>query len=126
MHHHPLQPVTLSVGQIKSSIRLGFRKIFTLNPARIAVSGKIRLFCFDKTGTLTRPGLDFLRFEPAQQNMPQESLQMAEWAMATAHAITMFKDQYIGNQVEVRMFEACGWNLIQRGGQPPLVEAPNG
>ena len=51
---------------------------------------------------------------------------MAEWAMATAHAITMFKDQYIGNQVEVRMFEACGWSLIQRGGQPPLVEAPNG
>lgn len=116
--------MTLTVGQIKSSIRLGFRRIFTLNPARIAVSGKIRLFCFDKTGTLTRPGLDFLKFEPAQEAPPADTHKMAEWAMATAHAITMFKDQYIGNQVEVRMFEACGWTLIQRGGQPPIVEAP--
>lgn len=24
------------------------------------------------------------------------------------------------------MFEACGWTLIQRGGEPPLVEAPSG
>lgn len=123
---NPILPVTLTVGQIKSSIRLGFRRIFTLNPARIAVSGKIRLFCFDKTGTLTRPGLDFLKFEPARENAGAEAHKMAEWGMATAHAITMFKDQYIGNQVEVRMFEACGWTLIQRGGQPPVVEAPTG
>lgn len=97
---NPILPVTLTVGQIKSSIRLGFRKIYTLNPARIAVSGKIRLFCFDKTGTLTKPGLDFLRFEPASKKSigkDGDGSKFAEWAMATAHAVTQFKEQYIGN-----------------------------
>ena len=36
-----------------------------LNPKRIAISGKIRVFCFDKTGTLTKDGLDFLGAIPA-------------------------------------------------------------
>ncbi|KAK3240845.1 hypothetical protein CYMTET_49348 [Cymbomonas tetramitiformis] len=50
----PLIPIALVVGQINSSNRLRRAGIFTVDPARISISGKIRLFAFDKTGTLTK------------------------------------------------------------------------
>ena len=47
------------------SLSLQKNGINCLNPKRIAISGKIRVFCFDKTGTLTKDGLDFLGAIPA-------------------------------------------------------------
>jgi cation-transporting ATPase 13A3/4/5 len=36
------------------------KHIFSLSNKRIAISGKIRVFCFEKTGTLTQEGLNFV------------------------------------------------------------------
>ena len=36
-----------------------------LNPKRIAISGKIRVFCFDNTGTLTKDGDDLIGAIPS-------------------------------------------------------------
>ena len=44
--------------------RLKRHGINCLQPKRIMISGKIRVFCFDKTGTLTKEGLDFVGFQP--------------------------------------------------------------
>lgn len=44
--------------------RLKGHGINCLQPKRIMISGKIRVFCFDKTGTLTKEGLDFVGFQP--------------------------------------------------------------
>lgn len=38
--------------------------IYCLDPRRIAISGKVRVFAMDKTGTLTQPWLDFLGLQP--------------------------------------------------------------
>lgn len=38
--------------------------IFCLDPRRVAISGKVRVFALDKTGTMTRPWLDFLGVQP--------------------------------------------------------------
>lgn len=56
----PLLPVALEVGQLQSVERLKKRGIYCLNPKRIAIAGKIRVFCFDKTGTLTKEGLELV------------------------------------------------------------------
>ena len=38
--------------------------IFCLDPRRVAISGKVRVFALDKTGTLTQSWLDFLGVQP--------------------------------------------------------------
>ena len=42
---------------------------------------------------------------------------MLSWALATCHAVTELRGEegvtLVGNQVEVKMFEACGWHLIE-------------
>ena len=56
----PLLPVALRTGEQNASARLATNsKIFCIDPKRIAISGKVRVFAFDKTGTLTQPGLEF-------------------------------------------------------------------
>ena len=40
--------------------------IFCLDPRRIAISGKVRVFALDKTGTLTQPWLDLLGVQPVR------------------------------------------------------------
>lgn len=91
------------------------RGIFCLNAKRVAIAGKIRVFCFDKTGTLTNNGLDFIGvqgaqketnsdplFGPTQSPGNQELIDMVILrGLATCHAVTKFGDQFVGNEVEV-------------------------
>jgi cation-transporting ATPase 13A3/4/5 len=105
---NPLLPVALSIGTVRSAQRLASKGVFCLNPARISISGKIRIFCFDKTGTLTKEGLDFLGVQPAvngsfgsmqspEQNhtLPQQIMR----ALASCHAVARFGVTFVGNQV---------------------------
>lgn len=89
------------------------QRIFCLNPKRIAIAGKIRLFCFDKTGTLTKEGLDFIgiqsvlrtgpTFEPVKSPEKGDKIDFRTLnGLATCHAVTKFGDQLVGNQVEVK------------------------
>lgn len=47
--------------------------IFCLDPRRVAISGKVRIFALDKTGTLTQPFLDFLGLQPIHPPAPNSS-----------------------------------------------------
>ena len=128
----PLLPVALKVGQIRSSKRLEEQSIFCLSPRHIAITGKISVFCFDKTGTLTKEGMDFSG-GACVENSELSSLKQAPSAskpgdtnvipdsivdcMATCHAVARFgKDQFVGNEVEVKMFTASGWELLSDDG----------
>eukprot|EP01052_Picozoa_sp_SAG31_P034051 SAG31_NODE_3923_length_3749_cov_2.030685_3_plen_237_part_00 len=100
-----------------------------------AISGKVRVFCFDKTGTLTKQGLDFLGvlpFFPMEKKsddsdpivpvarlktLPSEVMH----GLATCHAVSRYGQNLVGNQVEVKMFEATGWALIEEKGKQPAV-----
>eukprot|EP00121_Abeoforma_whisleri_P017044 Awhi_evm1s15625 len=66
----PLLPVALQVGQIRSCQRLKEKDVYCVNPGRIAISGKIRIFCFDKTGTLNKDGMDFSAVVPVVTTLP--------------------------------------------------------
>ncbi|MCO5592424.1 hypothetical protein L7F22_046427 [Adiantum nelumboides] len=123
----PLLPVALEIGQLQAVERLKKRGIFSLNPSRIAIAGKIRVFCFDKTGTLTKEGLDFigvqevgernegdLTFGPVRVLSEGDKVDVLTiHGLATCHAVSKYGSQYVGNEVEVKMFQAVGWELIE-------------
>jgi predicted P-type ATPase len=127
----PLLPVALKVGQIRSSKRLSDQKIFCVNPRRIAISGKVNIFCFDKTGTLTKEGMEFsgvsLCSQVVGQSNPilstnlQKDLSNSSMVpphilecMACCHSLVKFgENEYVGNEVEINMFRASKWLLIQ-------------
>ena len=92
----PLLPIALVAGQFAASGRLTRKGLFTLNPKRIAIAGKIRIYAFDKTGTITKDGLDFIGAEmpdPATGHLvsPDVSRGMApptlSRGLASCHAV---------------------------------------
>jgi len=127
----PLVPLALVVGQNMSSHRLKTNGVFCVNPNIIPISGKIRVVCFDKTGTLTKEGLDFIGVhelsdvsKPTFKEKPGSIEDFSETllhGLATCHAVTKYENKLIGQEVEVKMFEATGWNLIEEDGQPTKV-----
>lgn len=134
----PLLPVALIAGQVLASVRLKNKGIFCINPARIAIAGKIRVFCFDKTGTITKDSLDFLGARHVDRAgkiimmsglwHPRDSVPDIDLlrAMASCHAVSLLGDTLVGNEVEVKMFEATGWNLVSRPNDTPLLTSPDG
>lgn len=150
----PLIPVVFTVGQANAAKRLQRRGVFCLDPQRIALGGKVRVFAFDKTGTITKQGLDFRGCVPVGRHgsrggMPafmdefsvlassRFSLLM-KFAMASCHTLGyMNDDTLVGNEVEIKMFQATQWQLFeqavveQQQGQHhdivrSIVESPEG
>ncbi|BBN19120.1 hypothetical protein MPTK1_8g08050 [Marchantia polymorpha subsp. ruderalis] len=131
----PLLPVALEVGQLHSVERLKKLGVHCLNPKRIAIAGKIRVFCFDKTGTLTKNGLDFIGVHSSTRVDDRASFEnqlfvlknsrdinlLTMRGLATCHAVSRFGDQFVGNEVEVKMFSASGWDLIESVHEYPVV-----
>ncbi|KAL3670651.1 hypothetical protein V7S43_003841 [Phytophthora oleae] len=130
----PLLPVVTTVGQVNGATRLEKSGIFSLNVKRITLCGKVRVFCFDKTGTLTKQGLDYLgvqpiaskSFLPVAKGSNSSVSRETQFALATCHSVGSLDGQLVGNEVEVRMFEATGWILVEQEGSQPLVKSPYG
>jgi predicted P-type ATPase len=125
----PLLPVALKVGQIRSSQRLSEKQIFCVNPRRIAISGKVTVFCFDKTGTLTKEGMEFSGISLVNPDTKSltELIKVSDktiadgnipplyvHCMATCHSVAIYgQNEFVGNEVEVNMFSSTGWSLQQ-------------
>ncbi|KAL0038469.1 hypothetical protein WJX77_007492 [Trebouxia sp. C0004] len=143
---NPLLPVVLTVGDVQAVRRLKAMGILCLDPGRVAISGKIRVFALDKTGTLTQAWLHFLGVQPVQSarahtahtGISMDAVQYLDkaghiqtdskllWGLATCHAVSTSKvGGLVGNQVEVNMFSGTGWHLIEANGQAPRVEHPS-
>ena len=102
--------------------------------------------CFDKTGTLTKEGLDFLGFHErgtlssnedkaafkamatVDSDFSMSSVsQLAQWGLASCHAVSYLRDEMVGNQVEVKMLSATGWQPREgAGGEAVTVQEPSG
>jgi cation-transporting ATPase 13A3/4/5 len=131
----PLLPVVITVGQVNAAKRLQKLGVFCLNSQRITLCGKLRVFCFDKTGTITKEGLDFRGCVPIDKNAfvsevnnvtSKELNSHMKFALASCHAVGSLNGELVGNQVEVKMFKATQWKLIEEEGQLPVVESPEG
>eukprot|EP00123_Amoebidium_parasiticum_P018505 comp24227_c0_seq1/m.44649 comp24227_c0_seq1/g.44649 ORF comp24227_c0_seq1/g.44649 comp24227_c0_seq1/m.44649 type:complete len:1428 (-) comp24227_c0_seq1:888-5171(-) len=131
---HPMLPAVLVIGQTVAAKRLVERSIYCTNFQRIAMAGKLQVFCFDKTGTLTRDGLNFYGIHPVGNRQPaefrsaiygSESLPIEmQRAMAVAHSVTQLAGQLVGNPVDVEMFGAVRWGITV--GEYVTVSEPNG
>ncbi|KAG1467446.1 hypothetical protein G6F56_004412 [Rhizopus delemar] len=116
----PLLPAAFTINQSVCAARLRSKKILCIDLPRINLSGKVRIFCFDKTGTLTREGLEFFgavsKAESGTFSERQEDPFVMEPLMAmgiaTCHAVTKVKDQFIGNPVDIESFHSMKWELL--------------
>lgn len=120
----PSLPAAMSVGTVYALQRLAKSNIFCINPSRVNISGKIKLFCFDKTGTLTEDGLDFCGFIRSEQfgfhdmkSSFEDTLQSddAIVGMASCHSLTIIDGKLTGDPLDLKMFEATEWEMEEIG-----------
>ena len=120
----PALPAAMTVGTVYAQARLRKRGIFCLSPARVNVCGKLKLICFDKTGTLTEEGLDLrgvvvaaedslLPLQTDITSLPPTSPTLL--AMATCHSLITMSGSLAGDPLDLKMFEATGWQLEEPG-----------
>ncbi|XP_022903351.2 polyamine-transporting ATPase 13A3-like [Onthophagus taurus] len=120
----PALPAAMTVATVYSQNRLKKIGIFCISPARINISGRIKLICFDKTGTLTNDGLDLSSIVPSDNatflnpipnplllDLKSPLLQ----GMATCHSLTRINDEITGDPLDLNMFNTTGWELEETG-----------
>ncbi|XP_052082525.1 polyamine-transporting ATPase 13A3-like isoform X4 [Mytilus californianus] len=119
----PALPAALTIGIVFAQYRLKKQLVYCISPRSINVSGSINAFCFDKTGTLTEDGLDMHIVVPMENdNLDKEYTDLSKVdndnfisAMATCHSLTLIEGVLSGDPLDLIMFEATGWDLIEEG-----------
>ncbi|XP_063410293.1 polyamine-transporting ATPase 13A3-like isoform X2 [Mytilus trossulus] len=119
----PALPAALTIGIVFAQYRLKKQLVYCISPRSINVSGSINAFCFDKTGTLTEDGLDMHSVVPVENdNLDKEYTDLSKVnndsfisAMATCHSLTRIEGVLSGDPLDLIMFEATGWELIEEG-----------
>ncbi len=125
----PALPAAMTIGTAYAQRRLKKGGIFCLQPKRINVGGKLKAICFDKTGTLTEDGLDmhsvvgvgpvngsdveFLLPTTHVPDLGEKSNILA--CLASCHSLTLIDNSLIGDPLDVKMFEATGWEIEEPG-----------
>jgi cation-transporting P-type ATPase 13A2 len=117
----PALPIAMSSGTSFAMIRLKDKKIFCISPPRVNVAGMLNLICFDKTGTLTEDGLDLIEVVPFSDNimksprfnqrerMTSNDDLIITTLMGTCHNISDIEGRFVGDPLEIKMFEATKW-----------------
>ncbi|KAF1822987.1 uncharacterized protein K489DRAFT_319905 [Dissoconium aciculare CBS 342.82] len=132
----PALPATLTIGTNFALQRLKAKNIFCISPQRVNVGGKLDVMCFDKTGTLTEDGLDVLGVRVVSRPSNRFSDILTEssallpgavyerdpttdyaankailYAMATCHSLRIVDGEFIGDPLDLKMFEFTGWQF---------------
>lgn len=106
------------VGQSIAAGRLKKKGVFCVDLPRILMAGKVQVFCFDKTGTLTKEGLEYYgvypvsHFDELYKTYSDVSDKLLQMGLATCHSVTTLGDEYVGNPVDIVMFESTGAKLF--------------
>jgi cation-transporting ATPase 13A3/4/5 len=139
----PALPATLTIGTNFAISRLRRKEIFCISPQRVNVGGKLDIICFDKTGTLTEDGLDVLGVRVVQKpsnrfsDILPDALSLLPGAayerdptveydhhkavlytMATCHSLRVIDDEFVGDPLDLKMFDFTGWSF-EEGEQRP-------
>ncbi|KAK3068570.1 hypothetical protein LTR53_013753 [Teratosphaeriaceae sp. CCFEE 6253] len=141
----PALPATLTIGTNFALQRLKSKLIFCISPQRVNVGGKIDVMCFDKTGTLTEDGLDVLGVRVVSRPANRYSDLLTDsssllpggqyerdptidynankailYTMATCHSLRIVDGEFIGDPLDLKMFEFTGWQF-EEGSERPAV-----
>lgn len=146
----PALPGALTACLIYAQTRLKALNIYCISPSTINVSGSISTFVFDKTGTLTEddcslrsvlptlgwdvePAIEtkFADHESTQiDTLPRQVIQ----CLASCHSITRINNRLDGDPLDLKLFEATNWELIEPGSDestnfdcmmPTIVRTPD-
>ncbi|XP_038078895.1 probable cation-transporting ATPase 13A3 [Patiria miniata] len=115
----PALPASLTIGMLYAQFRLKAKGIFCISPQRINTCGSLNVVCFDKTGTLTEDGLDMKGVQLAegrtfgilQKSVTDDPIGHHIAAMATCHSLTVINGELSGDPIDLKMFQATGWDL---------------
>lgn len=143
----PALPATLTIGTSFALSRLKQKLIFCISPQRVNVGGKLDVLCFDKTGTLTEDGLDVLGVRVVQRpsnrfsdisNDTSELLPGATYerdptvdynankailyTMATCHSLRVVDDEFVGDPLDLKMFQFTNWQYEEGSERPGASE----
>lgn len=143
----PALPATLTIGTNFALQRLRGKQIFCISPQRVNVGGKLDVMCFDKTGTLTEDGLDVLGvrvvarpsnrfteiFTDSTELLPGATYERDPtfdynankailYTMATCHSLRVVDDEFIGDPLDLKMFDWTGWQFEEGSGGPSNTE----
>ncbi|KAJ1086895.1 hypothetical protein NDU88_000093 [Pleurodeles waltl] len=123
----PIIPAALTVGILYAQRRLKQKHIFSISPHRINMCGQLNLICFDKTGTLTEDGLDLMGIIPSGGDSFQKMFKFTAgnclpWgplfgSMASCHSLIFLDGRLQGDPLDLKMFEATGWELETSGSE---------
>jgi magnesium-transporting ATPase (P-type) len=98
--------------------RLRRKKIICINLNRIIMAGKVKVVCFDKTGTLTKNGLNFAGCHEIFYGSLTSVYHRFDWlneniqlGMLTCHNLSTLNNEFVGNFVDVEMFNATSGKL---------------
>ncbi|XP_015912736.2 polyamine-transporting ATPase 13A3 [Parasteatoda tepidariorum] len=130
----PVLPAVLTSINAHAQRRLRKHGIYCLNSRYINFCGGLDVVCFDKTGTLTEDSLDISgvvpiddgRFERAVKHLNHLPNSPLMKAMATCHSLSKVNGKLLGHTVDVKIFEAIGWDLEEPdfGDQVPFERVP--
>ena len=81
------------------------------------MAGRVNLMCFDKTGTLTEDSLDPLgvrasvngTFQEEEREIVNCETKLLR-ILASCHSIVKLNEKFIGDPLEIKMFNATDWN----------------
>jgi cation-transporting ATPase 13A3/4/5 len=139
----PALPATLTIGTNFALQRLKAKQIFCISPQRVNVGGKIDVMCFDKTGTLTEDGLDVLGVRVVSRPVNRFTEILGEatallpgatyerdptvdynankailYTMATCHSLRIVDGEFIGDPLDLKMFEWTRWQFEEGSERP--------
>ena len=126
----PALPTCMSIGIAFAISRLKKANIFCISPNKINQAGKVGIMCFDKTGTLTEEGLDMygtlgiaiINKKPEFSGLLQvkdlvkrekksRTMSYLLQTLGSCHSLTKVQGKIIGDSMDIKMFEATGWNF---------------
>ena len=123
----PALPIAMTTTIAFTMRRLGKRKILCTSPPRVNLSGYIKLALFDKTNTLTQSGIDICGILPCSNGNFLPLVKSKDFIKTLGHEhefiqclaccnnINMFRSKYIGDPLDIKLFQSSAWILSQQG-----------
>lgn len=119
----PSLPIAMTTTVTFTMRRLAKRRIFCTSPARVNISGYVKIVIFDKTNTLTRRDIDVNGIIPSQKGSFEHYVKKKDFttAFSADHALlrclaccndlSRIKTNLVGDPLDIALFRSTNWDI---------------